>query len=823
VLANASLVISSTDNEIEAQYGLYNYYDPARITVIPPGTNLEQFHPPAKGDSFDFAKQVGRFLVKPDKPLILALSRPDERKNILALIEAFGESRPLQQAANLLIVAGSRDDIRDMGSGAQSVLTNILLSTDSYDPYGRIAYPKSHRADEVPEIYRLAAARRGVFINPALTEPFGLTLLEAAASGLPVVATENGGPVDIIANCNNGELIDPLDRDAIAAALLKLLRDREAWERASKNSLRGVRRHYSWQAHARSFLDKITALTSEPRPEPSDLPRPRTWRHRDRALFTDLEQNLVGNPVALQQFIGVMREHHQAVILGIATGRRIDTALSLLRKHGIPRPDVLISSLGTRIHYGPALDEDTYWAANIDHNWSPQRILRELEDLPGMMLQPKVEQTPFKISYYYDAGQAPAVDEIVMRLHKQDLTANVILASDQYLDILPSPSSKGQALRYVSQRLEFPLEQTLVAGGSGADEDMMRGNTLAVIVANRHHEELSELVEQERIYFAERLHALGILEAIEHYDFFGECGGTAGLMHRLLMGVLRGPALSLAKIGVPTGGHPVGMALWQVVTSSSLLLCLLLLQSRRPLWRSEVVRFGMVCGSCGVAFPAIALFWSAYYLPAGVVAIAFASMPLFTYLLSILLKIERGQRRRLLGVAIGLVAMALLVLPESALPAPGLAPWVLLALAASVSMSIENTYAGGYRPPGVGCFELSFSRQAAAVIPLLPLALLSGTALPVLEPWGTAQYAATGTGLLSGIAYTLLLFVIKSAGPVFASQTAYVITLAGVGWGMILFAETHSLYIWTALLLTLAGISMVGPRSPHRRLARAEG
>jgi sucrose-phosphate synthase len=524
VLANASLVITSTANEIEAQYGLYNYYDPARMTVIPPGTNLEQFHPPANGESFDFAKQVDRFLVKPDKPLILALSRPDERKNILALVEAFGESRPLQQAANLLIIAGSRDDIRDMDSGAQSVLTNILLSTDNYDLYGRIAYPKSHRADEVPEIYRLAAARRGVFINPALTEPFGLTLLEAAASGLPLVATENGGPVDIIANCNNGELVDPLDRDAIAAALLKLLRDRAAWERASKNGLRGVRRHYSWQAHARGFLDKIAALTSEPQPQPGEMPRPRTWRHRDRALFTDLDQNLVGNPAALQQFTAVMREHRQAVILGIATGRRIDTALSLLRKHGIPRPDVLISSLGTRIHYGPALDEDTYWAAHIDHNWSPQRILRELDDLPGMKLQPKVEQTPFKISYYYDAGQAPAVDEIVKRLHKQDLTANVILAFGQYLDILPSRASKGQALRYVSQRLEFPLEQTLVAGGSGADEDMMRGNTLAVVVANRHHEELSELLEQERIYFAERPHALGILEAIDHYDFFGECG-----------------------------------------------------------------------------------------------------------------------------------------------------------------------------------------------------------------------------------------------------------------------------------------------------------
>jgi sucrose-phosphate synthase len=38
---------------------------------------------------------------------------------------------------------------------------------------------------------------QGVFINPALVEPFGLTLIEAAAHGLPMVATKNGGPVDI--------------------------------------------------------------------------------------------------------------------------------------------------------------------------------------------------------------------------------------------------------------------------------------------------------------------------------------------------------------------------------------------------------------------------------------------------------------------------------------------------------------------------------------------------------------------------------------------------------------------------------------------------
>ena len=523
VLANASLVITSTHNEIDEQYGLYNYYDPERMTVIPPGTNLEQFHPPTEGESIDFSRQVDRFLTRPDKPLILALSRPDERKNILTLIEAYGESKSLQLAANLLIVAGNRDDIRDLDAGAQSVLTNILLLVDAYDLYGRVAFPKSHRADEVSDIYRLVALRHGVFINPALAEPFGLTLLEAAASGLPLVATENGGPVDIIGNCNNGELVDPLDRTAITEALLKLLRDQTAWTRASRNGRQGVRKHYSWQAHARSYLDKIAKLPKGTGREPHEPLQPTRLRHRDRALFTDLDQNLVGNPGALQRFVEVMRANRQRVIFGIATGRRIDTELALMKKHNIPRPDVLISSLGTRIHYSQALDADDYWAAHIDHNWNPQQIKGVLADLPGMKLQPKVEQTQFKISYYYDSQKAPPVEEIVSFIRKKELTANVIFSFGQYLDILPSRASKGQALRYVSQLLEFPLERTLVAGGSGADEDMMRGNTLAVVVGNRHHEELSGLVEQERIYFAEKAYAEGILEAIDHYNFFNGC------------------------------------------------------------------------------------------------------------------------------------------------------------------------------------------------------------------------------------------------------------------------------------------------------------
>lgn len=523
VLASADLVITSTHNEIEEQYGLYDYYMPDRMRVIPPGTDLKQFHPPTAKDQIAFADEVERFLDEPDKPLILALSRADHRKNIVALVEAYGECPELQERANLLIIAGNRDDIRDLDEGARTVLTDILITIDAYDLYGKIAVPKHHSADEVPEIYRLAAHSRGVFINPALTEPFGLTLLEAAATGLPLVATENGGPVDIIGNCENGLLVDPLDRSQIADALLEILSDAETWENFSERGLAGVRKHYSWAAHVASYRTLIAPLTEHSEPIPDTRPMRRAMVYRDRALFTDLDQSLLGDQEGVEQFVAMMRRNKRCSNFGIATGRRLDSVLAELKRHGIPIPDVLITSLGTEIHYTGRLVPDDYWQDHVDHLWKPRAVRRALADVPGLVPQRKIEQSRFKISYHYDPSIAPSVEEISTLLRTRELTVSVIHAFGQFLDIVPVRASKGLAVRYVAHRFGIPLEHVLVVGGSGADEDMMRGNTLAVVVANRHHEELSQLTEIDNIYFAEQAHAKGILEAVDHYDFFRSC------------------------------------------------------------------------------------------------------------------------------------------------------------------------------------------------------------------------------------------------------------------------------------------------------------
>ena len=524
VLGVAELVITSTHQEIEQQYGLYKHYQPEQMTVIPPGTELDLFFPPDGSEqNTPIWHELVRFLKHPDKPIILAMSRPDKRKNLSTLLELYGESAQLQKVANLVIVAGTRDDIREMGSRQQEILTDLLLIIDQYDLYGKVAYPKQHQQQDVPVLYRLASASGGVFTNPALTEPFGLTLIEAAASHLPIVATEDGGPRDITSNCHNGYLVDPLDKSDIEKALLKILSDRKTWQTLADNGLAGVRRHYSWHAHVNRYIDAVQFILNRTEPPVRAPRRQSPSLYHDRALFSDLDQNLLTDPKSLSTFINVMRENRKCATFGIATGRRLDAALRMMKQYGIPQPDVLITSLGTEIHYAPRLTADYAWAHHIDHLWNRSAVIRILADLPGIKLQPKTEQSSFKISYYIDPNLAPDLEEINNLLHLHEMSVSVFLSFGQFLDIVPVRASKGFALRWFADQWEIPLEHILVAGGSGADEDMMRGNTMAVVVANRHHEELSGLIDQDRIYFAKQPYAAGILEAIEHYRFFRSC------------------------------------------------------------------------------------------------------------------------------------------------------------------------------------------------------------------------------------------------------------------------------------------------------------
>jgi len=529
-LGTANLVVVSTGNEVEEQYWLYDHYQPERMSVVPPGTDLAKFYPPSGEEKatplFD---ELARFLRDPDKPMILAVSRADERKNVAALVQAYGESPELQEMANLVIAVGSREDIRDLDSAAVSVWRDLLLLIDLYDLYGRVAYPKKIDAAGVSLIYRLAALSEGVFVNPALTEPFGLTLIEAAASGLPIVATEDGGPMDIIGNCHNGVLIDPLNVDSITNALREVLGDRNNWRTLADNGLKGVETHYSWPAHAEKYLRKIhSILRAEEKPVKLELPGIESSGQypllfRDRALMLDLDASLLGDREGLDTFLDLLRRERRHTGFGIITVSGREAARIRLKQHRIPTPDVLITGMGTEIYHAPQFFTDTAWAEHIDHQWHPKALRCILDKVPGLALCPRKEQLHFKIRYVFDPSRAPSVEDITRILRQEGEPAAVFPSDPTHLEIVPARASKGFAVRYFADQWSIPLEKILVAGGSASDEDMIRGNTLGSVIKNPDADGLAHLAEIEGVYFSKGQYARGILEAIEHYDFFGAC------------------------------------------------------------------------------------------------------------------------------------------------------------------------------------------------------------------------------------------------------------------------------------------------------------
>ncbi len=535
ILKNANLVITSTSQEVKTQYGQYNNQTMTRYQVIPPGIDLDKFYHYLRNQMSEknidgqqmaakasISEELHRFFMNPSKPVVLTLCRPDQRKNISGLIKAYGRDLELQAMANLAIFAGIRKDITKMEENERDVLTEMLLLMDKYDLYGKMAIPKKHDFEhEVPELYRIVAENHGVFINAAFTEPFGLTLIEASASGLPIVATDDGGPRDIISNLKNGILVNVRNTKKISEALKTILADPELWKKYSQNGIINVEKYYSWDAHVDTYIEEIEKMPKETLESPIVKGKTKDTVGKrllslNHLLITDIDYTLIGDDNEhLDELKRRLEDARDVLGFGVATGRTIDSAMDIIKEHDIPQPDFFITSVGTEIYYGNEMTYDQGYDAHISKQWNRDKIRKVLDQFDFLIYQEEDTQRKFKVSYY----MKPDKDQFAMIHHalvKNKLKYNLIFSHGQFLDILPVKASKGKAIRYLSYKWEIPLRHVIVSGDSGNDEEMLRSGALGVVVGN-YSEELEHLRDVKRVFFAEKPYAGGILEGIEHY------------------------------------------------------------------------------------------------------------------------------------------------------------------------------------------------------------------------------------------------------------------------------------------------------------------
>jgi sucrose synthase len=194
-----------------------------------------------------------------DKALVFTMARLDHVKNLTGLVEWFGASDRLRRVANLFVIGGHVDPALSADREEREQIDRMHELMDRYGLDGEVRW-LSARLDRnlAGELYRCVADRRGVFVQPALFEAFGLTIVEAMSSGLPTFATRYGGPREIIRDGESGFHIDPNDgaaaADSIAAFLERAAEEPASWARVSTAALARVEARYTWKRYAERLM-----------------------------------------------------------------------------------------------------------------------------------------------------------------------------------------------------------------------------------------------------------------------------------------------------------------------------------------------------------------------------------------------------------------------------------------------------------------------------------------------------------------------------------------------------------------------------------------
>jgi len=175
------------------------------------------------------------------------------------------------------------------------------------------------------------------------------------------------------------------------------------------------------------------------------------------------------------------------------------------------------------------------------------------------------------------------------------------------------------------------------------------------------------------------------------------------------------------------------------------------------------------------------------------------------------MRFEAMILKRALGIVLGMIAILLLVLPDQGLSSTHATYWILAVVVCAVFYAIENVYIAEGVSDEIDIRELLSGSNIVATIVLVPTTAWMGVGVPVSWIFTSAGLAVTGIAIFSTAAYLMFFYTIKTAGPVFASQCAYIVTISGVLWGIVIFAETHTIWIWLSVLVMMAGLALVTP------------
>ena len=277
-----------------------------------------------------------------------------------------------------------------------------------------------------------------------------------------------------------------------------------------------------------------------------------------------------------------------------------------------------------------------------------------------------------------------------------------------------------------------------------------------------------------------------------------------------VLGVSFALAVSLNRFAADGGVPFLPYVFWQSFGGGTALMLLAAALRRLPPVDFRHVRIFLSTGALNLAFPYMLLAYLAPKVPASLLSLGLALVPIMVYVLALTLRQDRFHWLRCSGILLGFAGILVVLLPQASLPAPGMAGWVALGLVPSLSYAVNAVLVARWRPQETGSLPLAGGLMlASAGYVLIVMAAIGESWWAFGGSFGIGHGATIAAMANNCVSFYLVFEVIRRAGPVIFSTVNYIATLSGMGFGMWFFGDAPSAYIWGAVVLMFAGLFLV--------------
>jgi len=280
----------------------------------------------------------------------------------------------------------------------------------------------------------------------------------------------------------------------------------------------------------------------------------------------------------------------------------------------------------------------------------------------------------------------------------------------------------------------------------------------------------------------------------------------------LALGTGWGSSQSTGKLAVSTGHQPFTVIFWQLAISTLLLGAIAFARGKRPSLTPGALRFYVVVAVLGTLIPNLTFYLSVRHLSAGVMSILISLVPILAWPMAVALGMDRFSGRRLVGLGLGLSGVALIAWAGGAVGTDFPIVWFAVALIGPLFYAMEGTYVARRGAAGMDPVTAMFGASAMGLCLCVPILLVTGQAVALPMPFGVAEWAIVIQSIVHAFLYSGYVWLAIAAGPVFASQTSYMVTATGMFWAMVIMGERFPPLVWVALVVMLAGVALVRPR-----------